>query len=167
MNVLDQADAGRNDVDGDRDGAGDGDVLVAGLGVVAFMGDRADDVNAARAGQAGGTAIGQNRAEVVRNTVVLDHGAVAVSSAVQPWTIAVRRNGVAEQASENDAVGHLPDGGAQKLLFVHGGWVPFLISACAQGHPRQPGRQDAAATDLHPRRDVLHLGNSSKADQVF
>jgi len=122
MDVLDQADACCNDVDGDRDSAGD--VLVTGLGVVAFLGDRTDDVDAARADQAGGTALRQVCPEVVCNAVVLDHGAIMVGAAVQAWAVAVGGNGIAEQASEDHAVGHLAAGGKQQHLFVFGGRVP-------------------------------------------
>lgn len=87
MRVVDQADVGCDHVLGYGDLSGD--VLVAGLGVFAFVGDRADDVDAARACQVGGAAFDQRDVEVVSEAVVLDDGAVAVGVAVQAFAIAV------------------------------------------------------------------------------
>ena len=69
MRVIDQADAGRDDIFRNGDLTGDG--LVAGLGVVALMGDRADDVNATLTDQVRGALFGQYSAQVMGNACLL------------------------------------------------------------------------------------------------
>lgn len=64
MGVLDQADAGGDHVHADGHLAGD--ILVAGLGVVALVVDRADDVDAAGADQVGDATLGQDGAQASR-----------------------------------------------------------------------------------------------------
>ena len=92
--MVDQADVGCDDIRGYGDFSGD--ALVAGLGVVAFVGDWADDVDAACTGQVGGATFGQRDVEVMREAVVLDDGAVAVGGSVQAFAVAVCGNVVAE-----------------------------------------------------------------------
>lgn len=53
------------------------------------MSDRADDVDATRAGQIGGAAFGHCDVEVMRDAVVLNHGAVAVGAAVKAFAVSV------------------------------------------------------------------------------
>ena len=69
VGMTDQADALGDHVDAHGDLAGNG--LVAGLDVVALVGDVADDADAAVADELGGTAGGKNCAQVVGGAVVL------------------------------------------------------------------------------------------------
>jgi len=165
VQVLHQTDSGRDDIFGHGDQTSDG--LVAGLGVVAFVGDRADDVDAARADQVGGAAFGQRGVEVVGDAVVLDDGAVAVGAAVQAYPVAVGRDVVAEQACQDDAVAKLAGWAEEDDLLALGGRVPFPVGAGPGGNPWEPAGGERSGFDLHARG--LHLDGSdcAEADEVF
>lgn len=165
MQVLHQTDAGRDDVFGRSDRAGD--VLVAGLGVVALMGDRADDVDAAHADQVGGAAFGQRGAEVVCDAVVLDDGAVAVGRSVQAFAVAVGRDVVTEQAGQDHAVAELAGWAEKDDLLAFGGWVPFAVGAGARGDPWEPAGGERSGFDLHARGLHLDGSDGAEADEVF
>lgn len=165
MQVLHQTDAGRDDIFGHGDHAGD--VLVAGLGVVAFVGDRADDVDASRADQVGGAAFGQRGVEVVVDAVVLDDGAVAVGRSVQAFTVAVGRHVVTEQAGQDHAVAELAGWAEQNDLLAFGGWVPFPVGAGSGGDPWEPTGGEGSGFDLHARGLHLDGSDGAEADEVF
>lgn len=80
MRVVDQADTGGDDIF--RDGDRSGDVLIAGLGVVALMGDGADNVDTTFADQLAGAHLGQHGPQMMGDAVVFDDGAVAVGATV-------------------------------------------------------------------------------------
>ncbi|MCY1248358.1 hypothetical protein D9M72_617820 [compost metagenome] len=105
MQVFDQADAGCDDIFRDSDLSGD--ALIAGLGVVALMGDRADDVNATLTDQLGGTRFREDGAQVMRHAVVLDDSAIAIGTAAQAGAIAVGWKLGAVDTSEGDTIGEL------------------------------------------------------------
>ena len=107
--------------------------MIAGLGVIGFVRDGADNVDAAAADQMSCATVDQCRVEVMGSTVVLDHSAVCVGTAVQTGTVAVRRDVIAEYASHNNAIGELARGAEQNDLLVYSGWVPFPIRPGAQG----------------------------------
>lgn len=105
MLVFDQADAGGQDIVRDRHGTGDG--LVAGLGLVAQMGDRAGNLDAALTGQLGGRAVRQNRAQMMDNAVVFDDGVVLIGSAAQARAVSVGGAAVAEQTGQDYGIAEL------------------------------------------------------------
>lgn len=165
MQVFDQADPGRDNVVRYSDFAGDG--VVAGLGVVALVGDWADDGDAAVADQVGGTARGQGGVQVMGDAVVLDHCAVAVGAAVQAGAVTVGRRAVAEQTGQGHAVAELARGADQQDLLAGGGRVPFLVGSGAQGQPRQPGGGQFTGFYTHARGLHLDFGDNAEADEVF
>lgn len=171
MGVFHQADAGSDDIKRYRDLASN--ILIAGLGVVAlvrvvaFVSDRPDDMDSTLADQIGGTAIGQHSAEVVGDAVVLNHGAVAITTTVQACTVTVRGDVVAEHACQRDAVGELAGWAEQHHLLVDGRRVPFLVGTGAQGDPRQPAGGEGSGFDLHARGPHLYRGDNAEADEVF
>ena len=165
MRVLHQADTGCDHVFGNCHGTGD--VLVAGLGVVAVVRDRADDVDAACAGQIGGAAVGQGRVEVVGDAVILDHSAIGVGTAVQAGAVAVGRNVVAEQTGKDDAVGELAGRAEQHDLFPLGRRVPYLVGSGPLSDPWQPRGGQIPGFYFHARGLHLHGGDDAEADEVF
>ena len=165
MGVFYQANAGSQYILGNGDRAGDG--LIAGLGVIALVRDRADDVDATRADQVGSSALGQSGVEVMGDAVVLDHRAVGIGTTVQAAAITVGRYVVAEYASQDDAVGELAGGAEQDHLFVDGGRVPIPVGTGAQCEPWQPGGGQFSGFYLHARGLHLHGGDDAEADEVF
>lgn len=165
MRVVHQANAGGHHIY--RDGNRAGDILVAGLGVIALVRDVADDVDTASADQVGGAAIDERGVEVVRDAVVFNHRAVAVGEAVQAFAVAVGGDLVAEQAGQDNAVAELARGAEQQNLFVDRRWVPLSVGAGPQGNPRQPGGGQRSGFDLHTRGLHLDGCDSAEADEVF
>jgi len=165
VQVLHKTDAGRDDVFGNGDRTGD--VLVAGLGVVALMGDRADDVDATGADQVGSAAFGQRGVEVVGDAVVLDDRSVAVSAAVQAFAIAVGRDVVTEQASQDHAVAELAGWAEKDDLLAFGGRIPFAVGAGSGGDPWEPAGGERSGFDLHARGLHLDGSDGAEADEVF
>lgn len=127
MRVFHQADAGGNHVR--RDGDLPSDFLVTCLGVIALVGDVADEVDAAGADQVRGTSLGEGGTEMVGDAVVLNHRAVAVGDAVQTFAVAVGGDVVAEQASQDYPVGELAGGAEEQDLFVFCRRVPLPVGA--------------------------------------
>lgn len=95
MQALHQTDAGRDGIFGH--GEHIGDVLVAGMGVVSFVGDWADDADAA----------GADRLVVPPSASVALRwcgGTAAADGSMQAFAVAIDRHVVAEQAGQDDAV---------------------------------------------------------------
>ena len=165
MVVVDQADVGCDHIHRDGDFAGDG--LIAGLGVVAFVGNWADDTDTALADQIGCSALGQGSAQVVSDAVVFDDGAVAVGVAVQAFAVAVGGDVIAKQAGENDTVAELAGRAEQDDLFVHGRRGPLAVGTCSRGNPGEPAGGQRAGFHSHAWGLHLGFGDGAEADEVF
>ena len=105
--MLDQADAvsACNYVLADSDLAGD--LLIARLGVVAFVVDRTLDIDAASAHQVGDAALGKGGTQHVVYEVILNDRAVWVGAAVQAGSVAVGGVDVAVQADHCNGLAKL------------------------------------------------------------
>ncbi|MNU07992.1 hypothetical protein D3C72_2538460 [compost metagenome] len=67
--------------------------------------DRADNIDAAGAGQISDAAFWQDGAQPVVDAVVLDHRSIAVGAAVQAFAVTVGGDQVAKQAGDRNALG--------------------------------------------------------------
>ncbi len=153
MFVLDQADASGEHVFADGHGAGDIDV--------------AEDGDAARCGEMGLAAGGQDGQQALGDAVVLDDGTVAVGAAVQAFAVAVGRDQIREQACQRHALGEVAGWAQQHHLLADGGRVPLAVGSGAQVQPGAPGGGDVAAFHLDARRLHLDRFDGTEADDVF